>query len=118
MGLGFLETDGSKREYCGFDLARINPKSWKLGVCNGRDYYSNISYKTLIERNSHLPFFAELKEYCPEFTDQQIGSVIRWLYRGMKLYDAVEKVESDRRWSSRCKKGQFFKNLHKNRKRK
>jgi hypothetical protein len=82
-----------KREYCGLDLAKLNPKSKKIKVCNGRDYYSRFSYKELLERNGHLPFLKKVKDDNPELKDIHLGILIRWLYRGMTLEQAVAKAK-------------------------
>ena len=74
-------------EYCGVELAKLQIKSIK--VCNRYDYLSSISYKKLIEKNNHLPFFKEISHYKPRHQ----GVIIRWLYRGLPLKRAINKIE-------------------------
>lgn len=59
-----------------------------IRVCGGYDSLSCIKSKQLIEDNRHLKFYKLISEY--RIIDQ--GSVIRWLYRGLTLEQALAKV--------------------------
>ena len=67
----------------------------KIKVCNKRDFMSTKLYKSLIQENKHLPFFEEIEDYTPK----QQGTIIRWLYRGLSLIQACEKVKEEIRIS-------------------
>lgn len=93
--MSFKDLYKPKVEYCGIDLASLDKKRPKIKVCGGYDFYSSFSYKVLIEKNKHLPFMNKVKEEYPFLGDKDLGSLIRWLYRGMTLEQAINKVVFD-----------------------
>ena len=82
-------------EYCGIDLAKLDKYNPKIKVCSGYDFYSSITYKELIEKNKHLAFYKVIENKYKFLTKQEIGSLIRWLYRGLSLEKATNKVIKD-----------------------
>lgn len=90
-----------ERFYCGVDkdLENFTLKDVKkVKVCDGRDELSSVKYSELIEKHKHLPFYEVLKVYKP----QDRGSIIRWLYRGLTLKQALikhdHKIKQALRW--------------------
>ncbi len=60
-----------------------------IKVCDGYDDLSEVKYNELIENTKHLDFYKYIDRYHPQ--DQ--GSLIRWLYRGLSLNQAIAKIE-------------------------
>ena len=64
--------------------------TYHLKVCNKYDNMSSVPYTRLIEESKDLNFYKHIKHYNPK--DQ--GTIIRWLYRGLSLHQALLKIES------------------------
>ncbi len=100
--MSFKDLYEEKILYCGVELSSLDKYNPSVKVCNGHDFYSSISYKKLIENNKHLPFYSFIKENYSFFHDQQIGILIRWLYRGLTLELAIRKVRNDYEITQKC----------------
>ena len=61
-----------------------------IKVCHGYDDLSKVYYKTLINESKDLDFYQHIKHYQPK----EQGSIIRWLYRGLSLRQALLKTEN------------------------
>jgi len=82
--------------FCNSDKEAIDlniKELYQPKVCDGYDELSKINYKVLIEKHKHLPFYKKIaKRYPPK----DRGSIIRWLYRGLSMEQALQKIEKQR----------------------
>lgn len=83
--------------YCGTpktpDELTLNEVKSTIKVCNGYDDLSKINCHKLVEDNKDLEFMKMIRKYPVTYQ----GKLIRWLYRGLSLYQAIYKIECDMR---------------------
>lgn len=72
---------------------------YQARVCNGYDELSKYSYKVLIEKHKHLTFYKKIEKRYPP---KDRGSIIRWLYRGLSMEQAIQKMEKQREIRTTC----------------
>jgi len=88
--------------FCNTDkeASELNTKElFKIKVCNGWDNLSYISYKVLNKEHKHLPFFNKINK---RFMPKDCGTIIRWLYRGLTLEQAIKKVNNSIKVRTYC----------------
>ena len=82
--------------YCNSDKEAedLNLKEvYQVRVCDGYDDLSKVTYKELIEEHKKLPFY---KKINTRYGPKDRGTIIRWLYRGLSLEQALQKIDKQR----------------------
>lgn len=88
--------------YCNSDkeAPQLNVKEvYQVRVCDGYDDLSKINYKSLIEEHKDLPFYKKIEKRYPP---KDRGTIIRWLYRGLSMEQALQKIEKQREIRTKC----------------